>query len=164
MKLVIVPFEKIEKKILDRLKHDLMGLFKAEVEIFKEMPLPNLSWRGEQASAHDFVLDVHEIVKEQGAAYGIGMTKRDIYDLYNSSLNYIFGFASGNSCVVSTSRLEGEFFLNRISKEAVHELGRCMGLDHCEDPECVMAYAGSVEDIDKKDRDFCDRCRAKIKK
>lgn len=162
MKIIIAPFEKIPKEVLERLSHEISKSFNADVEFSKELPLPNLRWRQDQACAEDFMPFLHEADALQYADICVGVTSRDLYDFNNSNLSYLFGFASGNSCIISTARLGGEFLLTRASKEALHELGRCLGMNHCDDPKCVMSSPNSVDDIDMKKRSFCTKCSSKL--
>lgn len=158
MKILIVPFEKIDDDILKQMKADLSMIFNADVAVLKETPLPNVRWRGDQANVSDFIIDMNEAGDDASVDYVLGITRRDLYDFNNPELNYVFGFSSGMSAIVSTARLEGRFLYNRLSKEAMHELGRCMGKMHCDNPECVMFPPNNVEDIDRKKRSFCDKC------
>ena len=91
-------------------------------------------------------------------------------DLYVPVLTFVFGEAQleGNCAVVSTARLSDEFyglpprpdlFLERLVKEAAHELGHTFGLRHCADWRCVMASSHAVERLDIKSADFCPNCR-----
>jgi len=50
----------------------------------------------------------------------------------------------------------------RAVKEAVHELGHTFGLDHCSDPRCVMHFSNMLADTDRKGREFCPSCRARL--
>ncbi len=94
-------------------------------------------------------------------------------DLYVPVLTFVFGEAQldGNCAVVSTARLNEEFYglprreellLDRLIKEAAHELGHTFGLRHCMDWRCVMASSHAVERLDVKGADFCRSCRKTV--
>ena len=72
--------------------------------------------------------------------------------------------------LVSLHRLRDDFYglppneralLDRLAKEAVHEVGHTLGLRHCFDWRCVMASSHNVERIDSKEREFCSDCLRK---
>ena len=90
-------------------------------------------------------------------------------DVYASGLNYVFGeaYLSGPAGLISLWRLKPEFygeepdsgaFKLRILKEAVHELGHTLGLQHCTHTYCVMRFSNSIFDVDKKQTLLCDQC------
>ena len=94
-------------------------------------------------------------------------------DLYVPELNFVFGEADFQKkvAVISTIRLSQEFyglpenkeiFLERVTKEAVHELGHTYGLPHCPDPKCVMHFSNSLWDTDCKSYSFCLNCKKKL--
>jgi archaemetzincin len=96
-------------------------------------------------------------------------------DLAVPGLNFVFGLADpGNgAAVISLARLYPEFygqprdpgrFKARAVTEAVHELGHLLGLAHCPDPACVMAFSNSLADTDRKGPGFCQACREKLGK
>jgi archaemetzincin len=90
-------------------------------------------------------------------------------DLFIPILTHVYGEAQlgGTSCLVSTHRLgEGismvnarQRYLQRVSKEAAHELGHTFDLRHCKDPFCIMHYCRSIDDVDHKKSDLCRYCR-----
>ncbi len=99
-------------------------------------------------------------------------------DIFSKPQDFVFGLAKGNAALVSTARLDprfygkiaagelraaGALFRERILKEAVHELGHLHGLPHCDDRSCVMSFSESVEGVDSKGRDFCERCRGLLR-
>jgi archaemetzincin len=92
-------------------------------------------------------------------------------DLFNPIFSYVFGEAQfkGKCAVISTYRLHGNPqsdstpgcppLLNRLEKEAIHELGHTFGLRHCMDPDCVMQYSVGLACADRKFSFFCRACR-----
>jgi predicted Zn-dependent protease len=95
------------------------------------------------------------------------------FDAYSNDLNFVFGQAhmSGKVAAIYLPRLRQEFygtekneqlFLQRVVKEAVHELGHAFGLGHCPIHLCVMHFSNSISDTDAKAKDFCRNCTLKI--
>jgi len=94
-------------------------------------------------------------------------------DIYVPRLNFVFGEADivSGTAIVSLCRLRQEYyglapdealFLQRATKEIVHELGHTFGLRHCSDNKCVMHFSNSLADTDLKEAHFCTKCRPKI--
>lgn len=88
-------------------------------------------------------------------------------DLFIPILTHVYGEAQlgGKSAVVSVHRLKDglietdEAYLNRVSKEAIHELGHTFNLRHCKDPACIMHYCRDIRDVDKKKNQLCRYCK-----
>ena len=89
-------------------------------------------------------------------------------DLYVPELNFVFGLANHafRVGVISLARLTHSnysIFVSRSIKEAVHELGHAiLGLGHCDNRRCVMAFSNSLADTDYKNETFCSQCTARI--
>jgi archaemetzincin len=94
-------------------------------------------------------------------------------DAYSSGLNFVFGqaFLTGGVAAIYLPRLRQEFyglgadtstFIERVLKEATHEVGHAFGLDHCAKQSCVMHFSNSIVDTDRKAKDFCNVCRNKL--
>jgi archaemetzincin len=90
-------------------------------------------------------------------------------DLFIPILTHVYGEAQlgGTACIVSTFRLnEGRSGLNispkymdRIVKEAIHELGHTFNLRHCPEHTCIMHYCRNEEDVDRKSDELCRYCK-----
>jgi archaemetzincin len=89
------------------------------------------------------------------------------FDAYSSGLNFVFGqaYVTGGVAVIYLPRLRQEFyglgadrsiFIERVLKEATHELGHAFGLEHCPKQFCVMHFSNSVVDTDYKAKDCCN--------
>jgi archaemetzincin len=91
----------------------------------------------------------------------LGVTGRDIFI---EGMPFAFGIAEspGRAAVISLYRLrEGatdETFRARVLKEAIHELGRTVGLARCVDPRCAMYPAGTLADVDARSSRLCGDC------
>ncbi len=70
-------------------------------------------------------------------------------------MNFVFGVAHpGKAAVLSTHRLDS---LDLINKEAIHETGHVLGLQHCNN-ECVMQFSNSLYEAKAKPATLCERC------
>ncbi len=137
-------------------------------EILETVKIPDISFvkfRNQYRS--DILLDFLE-QKFEGRI--LGVTKED---LYTEGLNFIFGQAKmkGRVAILSISRLNPKFFNqpeddvlfeNRYVKEAIHEIGHVLGLEHCIKGGCVMNFSNIVGEVDKKTKYLCDTCKKKL--
>jgi archaemetzincin len=121
--------------------------------------------RGQHASAR-LLAWLLEAGPPQGRV--LGVTDRD---LFIPVLTYVFGEAQldGRAAVVSSARLhEGErevgprLLVERLTKEAIHEVGHAFGLRHCDSPRCVMGRSPGLAGIDAKSHQLCPTCRRRL--
>lgn len=104
---------------------------------------------------------------EAGQHMVLGVT--DV-DLFIPDSPFVFGEADRESkaAVVSVFRLrqgaEQELLRRRLVIEAMHQVGHLVGLSFCEDSRCVMFYAQSPQEVDKKSAALCNVCRNEFAK
>ncbi len=90
-------------------------------------------------------------------------------DIFASGLKYVFGeaYVEGGAALISVWRLKPEFYRDkpnmvlyklRALKEALHELGHTLGIQHCPRSMCVMHFSNSIFDTDRKQNLLCDEC------
>jgi archaemetzincin len=158
---------------VEYLREQLLTIFGCPVKIIFEarMKLQDAAFdrQRKQTMAPELLsaLGTEDMAKDQKI---LGIT--DV-DLYAPGLNFVFGQADmiAGKAIISLCRLHDEFyglptdrdkFLERATKEAVHELGHTFGLEHCTDPKCVMHFSNSLPDTDNKEAAFCSQCRPKL--
>lgn len=89
----------------------------------------------------------------------ISTTKDDVVDWGVMGL----GYRPGNSCVVSSFRINKKKRAEQLYKVVLHELGHTEGLDHCPEKTCLMRDAEGGNPLDEE-KDFCERCKAHLKR
>jgi len=106
---------------------------------------------------------VNALAERTSTRYDLSIGFVDV-DMYVSKMNFIFGLADSVSklALVSTFRLGGERFDERVAKETVHELGHLKGLEHCTRETCVMHFSNTLEDTDQKNAVLCSDCRSHL--
>ncbi|HYV45727.1 MAG TPA: non-proteolytic archaemetzincin-like protein [Myxococcaceae bacterium] len=103
----------------------------------------------------------------EGHHFVIGVTG---VDLFVPDSPFVFGEADREAkvAVVSIARLktgpEGDTLRRRAQVETVHQAGHLLGLSYCDDPRCVMFFATSVQDCDRKGLSLCNVCRNELQK
>lgn len=169
MKIILKPIGDFDNRITEELKEILGRIFGCLLEITPKLDIPPKAYnhkRGQYlASELLTTLKKGSGIVQDEKVLGIA----DI-DLYATELNFVFGQAEPDAgvAIISLYRLKQELppdyslFLNRASKEAVHELGHTFGLGHCPKAKCVMHFSHSLHDTDLKEMTFCSQCHPKL--
>jgi archaemetzincin len=169
VKITLKPLGNIADEIMGELKDRVASIFHCPIEI--EAGINDLSQAYNSERKQYFSSELlASLKKTEQDERVVGIT--DV-DLYVPRLNFVFGEAdiASGTAIVSLCRLRQEYyglvadenlFLERATKEIVHELGHTFGLGHCPNNQCVMHFSNSLADTDLKEAYFCNMCRPKI--
>ena len=173
----VLRIGQVDPTVVDRILENLNMTFpKTTCVLINEaftMPEEAFDSRRKQYRSDIILAKIEELAeKEKTSERILGIVNVDIFV---SSLNFVFGEAKcpGKAALISLHRLRPEFhgerpntelFMERSSKEAVHEIGHTFGLAHCGNPFCVMYFSNSIFDTDRKQDLFCSKCSIKIEK
>jgi archaemetzincin len=169
VKITLKPLGKIADEIMEELKGRVGGIFHCPVEIKAGLSDLVEAYNPERKQYFSSKL-LASLKKSERDERVVGIA--DV-DLYVPRLNFVFGEADilSGTAIVSLYRLRQEYyglapdealFMERATKEIVHELGHTFGLGHCPNNKCVMHFSNSLADTDFKEANFCSSCRPKI--
>ncbi len=171
MKITLKPIGDIDNNILEELQARLNQTFGCPVETTSEAI--ELEQAYDSKRRQYLASKLLAKLKKSGVAKGEKVLAIVDVDLYAPELKFIFGQAetAAGVAIISLCRLSQEYyelppdealFLDRATKEAVHELGHTFGLEHCQNNKCVMHFSNSLSDTDWKQAAFCSQCRPKL--
>lgn len=167
----ILPIEPVDASILDFLEKTLFQAFQVRVKFDAKKIDANSAFDPKRSQYNSSKLLVQAIDSPPPDALRI-LAVTDV-DLFIPIFTFLYGEAQldGLGAIISTHRLHSKFyglpdnqklFLERVKKEAIHELCHTFGLVHCIDPFCVMRLSTYVEDVDQKTSDFCFSCKNQL--
>jgi archaemetzincin len=168
----------IKQEILLELRGNIEKTFSDFHIILKINPgelLPQGTEYSLEREQYDAVKILKKMVRSTQTVKSFGMLGVIDEDIYKKKSNFVFGLANKTSrnALISLTRLRESFykdrrgvyrqvesediFYQRISKEAIHELGHIFGLPHCKN-NCIMRFSNSLLDTDNKPKEFCESC------
>jgi archaemetzincin len=104
-------------------------------------------------------LDAAKLLKYMGIAAGMKAALWVIDgDVFYPGIGRVFGCSAGQYALLSASKLEPGI----LAKEALHEVGHLMGLDHCSNG-CVMSLSGSLHQAKEKPSGLCCICSSRLR-
>jgi archaemetzincin len=171
MKIGILPIGQVAPEILTHIEQSLPKILPdTTATIIKDiLPIPQRAFdkKRNQHNSSTILAEVRTYANKKPEYQRI-LAVIDT-DIYASGLNYVFGeaYTNGNTALISLWRLKPQYYREkadlttyklRALKEAIHEIGHTLGLQHCRNSMCVMHFSNSIFDTDKKQNLFCDLC------
>lgn len=163
MRMDVIPVGKPESGVVRETADVLESAFGGQVRVREGQPVPGGAYDGDRDQCRAEPFAEEAIIFGEGGI-NVAVTDRD---LYHRRRNYVFGvgYLGGDGAVVSTYRLETsadqdeDAFRTRLRKSVLKQAGHMVGLENCDDADCVMSFSSTVRDLDRKGADFCADCR-----
>ena len=164
---MISPIGELSTELIEEIRREIKRIFGFSIEITPILEDLTFALDADRHQYHS------TLILEQLAARMPPKAKKVLaiaqVDLFIPILTHVFGEAQlgGSACIVSTFRLnEGHSgmvvpkkYMDRIIKEAIHELGHTFNLRHCPDHTCIMHYCRNEQDVDRKSDQLCRYCK-----
>ena len=166
--LLLVPLGSPTPVLLRELEGPLsLQLGLASVVSKASLPAPAYAFNKDRGQYHCNAIMRRLVTLMEPGQMVMGLT--DV-DLFVPDAPFVLGEADreSKSAVLSLARLrqgaDGEQLRRRLQVEAVHQAGHLLGLSYCEDARCVMFFAQTPQDCDRKQQSLCNNCRNELNK
>jgi len=157
----IQPFDDVSEKLVNGVMIDLKKIY-PYVELKKSVAIPKQAYYAPRNRYKADSLLIFLLKNTEKHHVVIGLTSKDISTTKGDVLDWGvmgLGFCPGNSCVVSTFRLNKSNISEQLFKTCIHELGHTQGIGHCPDKGCFMRDAEGENPTDEE-KYFCHKCKA----
>jgi archaemetzincin len=173
---VVVVLGEFPEELVAAVEASLRATYQVEVRRHAAVPLPKDAWYAPRKRYRADVLLEHlgALVADMPAGTrALGLTSVDISTAKDGFKDWgVFGLGElgGTAAVVSGFRLwrktkDKQKIEWRVTNTAVHEVGHVLGLDHCDEPRCVMLDAqGGITNTDESSGGPGPSCAAKLDK
>lgn len=176
----IVPIGDVDVNYLNALAPKLETRFTTDVHLALDKKIPVLEsaydYDRQQYVAMYILGDMYKKLKFPPNTKVLGVTDVDIAtptDTFSPGTDpaFVFGLAidKGNMALISIRRMDPRYYvggkpndelaIQRMQKEAIHELGHLFGLDNVNAPGCVMFLPKNLRELDRKTDNFCLECK-----
>ncbi len=160
--IAVCPAGKVEPALLAAIAGGVSERFGIEAVVSMELSDLMFAHNKERNQYHSTA--ILEKLSETAPPSAVKVIAVTHVDLFIPILTYVHGEAQlgGRSCIISTFRLKGderqEDYIERMKKEAVHELCHTFDLRHCKDPTCVMHFCRNAKEVDRRSDALCRYC------
>jgi archaemetzincin len=170
-KIILVIFSEIDSRYIAGLKTGLETAFKRNVEINNQ--INNLKYAYDRArNQYTSPRLLSRLRRMRKAPADKVMAVVDV-DLYSPGYDFIYGEADVKAGLATLSiyrlrettangRPDSHLLMERIIREAVHEVGHLYGLVHCKNPKCVMRTCTCAAEVDEAGNGLCADCQGTL--
>jgi archaemetzincin len=161
----IQPFTDMDSGEVNQLANEIRKLYPSAI-LSPAVKLPDFAFyvpRG-RYKADSLLKFLSSLAKPNEIVLGLTVKDISTHNRSNSDWGVMgLGTCPGNSCVVSTFRLNMTKGKNQLFKVSIHELGHTFGLPHCPTLSCYMRDAKGGNPTDEE-KDFCSECKRYLKR